>query len=223
MLIPTHLGRLRVRRPMCICTAARSSSKMLALAKARLAIRRLSLSSFLASTSFTFTQLRKFSIVFPKTLLFMSLNRSFSKSLVAFFRSSCVHPYIGLHPGALPEEEDHVNFREDACPTTGKIAGCDSGAHSVPYCGGLGPASQPRSAPPQRLEGRAGSRIFTPSEPPCAPVPVGMHCTRREALVSTPQVNLKDVALWVVSLVVAHSCCEFMEVCLLHPMKAACW
>ena len=46
------------------------------------------LSSSFERTSFTSTHFRRFSMVFPKTELFINLYRSFSKSLAAFFRSS---------------------------------------------------------------------------------------------------------------------------------------
>ena len=68
--------------------SARSSSKILARANAGLAMRRLSLSSSFERTSFTSTRYRRFSMVFPKTELFINLYRSFSESLAAFFRSS---------------------------------------------------------------------------------------------------------------------------------------
>ena len=63
---------------------ARASSKMFALAKDGLARRRRSLSSSCERTSLTSTRFRRFSMVLPKT----ELLRSFSKALVACFRSS---------------------------------------------------------------------------------------------------------------------------------------
>ena len=53
--------------------AARLSSIILALAKAGLATKRFSLTFSSACTSWTMTRFRRFSIVFPKTELFMSL------------------------------------------------------------------------------------------------------------------------------------------------------
>ena len=52
---------------------ARSSSKILARANAGPAMRRLSLSSSFERTSFTSTRFRRFSMVFPKIELFISL------------------------------------------------------------------------------------------------------------------------------------------------------
>ena len=88
MLIPTNTWRLSTRLLLWIWIAAKSSSKILARANAGLAMRRLSLSSSCKRTSFTSTRFRRFSMVFPKTELFMILYRSFLKSLVALFQSS---------------------------------------------------------------------------------------------------------------------------------------
>ena len=57
-------------------------------------------------------------------------------------------------------------------------ADSDSETHSGPCYGGLGPASQPLSAPPQRLGGYADILTSIFSEPPCAPVPADTHCAR---------------------------------------------
>ena len=65
-------------------------------------------------------------------------------------------------------------------------ADSDSEAHSVPCYGGLGPASQPLLAPPQRRGGCADTPTSTPSEPPCAPVPADMNCARRVGPLGTP-------------------------------------
>ena len=65
------------------------------------------------------------------------------------------------------------------------VADSDSEAHSGLCYEGLGPASQPLLAPPQRRGGCADTPTSTPSEPPCAPVPADMNCARR---VGPPQV-----------------------------------
>ena len=46
-------------------------------------------SGFTSFTSLTFTRFLRFSIVFPKTELFISLKKSFSKSLAAFYAFRC--------------------------------------------------------------------------------------------------------------------------------------
>ena len=46
-------------------------------------------------------------------------------------------------------------LRSDECPEACIAADSDSEAHSGPCYGGLGPASQPLSAPPQRPGGCA--------------------------------------------------------------------
>ena len=76
--------------------------------------------------------------------------------------------------------------QSDASPETGTAADSDNEAHSGPCCGGLGPASQPLLAPPQRRGGRADSPTSTPSELPCAPVPADMNRARRVGLLGTP-------------------------------------
>ena len=73
----------------------------------------------------------------------------------------------------------------DACPETCIAEDSDSEAHSGPCYGGLGPASQPLSVPPQRLGGCADTLISIFSEPPCAPVPADMHCARCVGLLGT--------------------------------------
>ena len=80
----------------------------------------------------------------------------------------------------------HINsLCSDACPETCIAADSDSEAHSGPCNGGLGPASQRLSAPPQRLGGYADILTAIFSEPPCAPVPADMHCSRCVGLLGT--------------------------------------
>ena len=74
----------------------------------------------------------------------------------------------------------------DTCPETCKAADSDSEAHSDPCYGGLGPASQPLSAPPQRQGGFADTLTSIFSEPACAPVPADMHCARCVGFLGTP-------------------------------------
>ena len=61
--------------------AARSSEKMRKESKAGEAVSLMSL--FGLVTSLTFTRFRRFSIVLPNTALFISLKKSFSKTLEA--------------------------------------------------------------------------------------------------------------------------------------------
>ena len=64
-----------------------------------------SLSSFFLSvTSLTSTRLHRFSISFPKTLLFISLKKSFSNEFFAFFRFSVLKSMYCLSQG------DWLNF-----------------------------------------------------------------------------------------------------------------
>ena len=85
-----------------IWNVARSSSKMFALAKAGLAIRRLSLSSLLAKV---FHRLSKDTVVHDLVEVLLKVAGS-------PFSELCVHSDVGFHPGALPEAEDPVNLRE---------------------------------------------------------------------------------------------------------------
>ena len=105
--MPTYTGRLRTRWLLWTWIAARSSSKVLALAKAWLAIRRLSLSSSFARDSFTSMHLRRFSKDTVVHELVGVLEVAGSP-----FLELCVHPDIGLQPGALPEAEGAVDLRE---------------------------------------------------------------------------------------------------------------
>ena len=164
------------RRLLWTWIDAKPSSKILARANAGLPMRRLSLSSSCERTSSTSTRFRKFSMVFLKTEFF-NLYRSFSKSLAAFFRSSSSKGFGGT--GGLD------GLWSDACPETCIAADSDSEAHGGPYYGGLGPASQPLSAPPQRLGGCADALTSIFSESPCAPVPADMHCARCVGLLGT--------------------------------------
>ena len=76
-------------------------------------------------------------------------------------------------------------------------ADSDSEAHSGPCYGGLGPASQPLSAPPQSLGGCADTLTSIFSKSPCAPVPADMHCARCVSLLGTP-------GLWIVCWVICN-------------------
>ena len=76
--------------------------------------------------------------------------------------------------------------RSDAGPETDTAADSDSVAHSGSCCGGLGPASQPLLAPPQRRGGCADTPTSTPSEQPYAQVPADMNCARRVSPLGTP-------------------------------------
>ena len=150
MLMPPHSGRLSTRLLLWTWTAARSSSKILSRANAGLAMRRLSFPSSFKRTSFTSTRFGRFSMVFPKTELFINLYRYFSKSLAAFLRSSV---FIRMY--GFGRTGGRNGLWSDACPETCIAADSDSEAHSGPCYGGLGPASQPLAAPPQRLGGFA--------------------------------------------------------------------
>ena len=152
MLMPTYTGRLCTRLLLWTWIAARSSSKILVRANAGLAMRRLNLSSSFERTSFTSTRFRRFSMVFPKTELFINLCRSFSKSQAAFFRSSVFIRMYGPSKG-FGQTGGRDGLWSDPCPETCIAADSDSEAHSGPYYGGLGPASQPLSVPPQRQGG----------------------------------------------------------------------
>ena len=124
-------------------------------------------------------------MVFPKTELFINLYRSFSKSLAAFFRSSVFILMYGSIQG-LWSTDGRDGLWSDACPETCIAADSDSEAHSRPCYGGLGPASQPLSAPPQRQGGCADTLTSIFSEPPCAPVPADINCARCVDLLATP-------------------------------------
>ena len=80
----------------------------------------------------------------------------------------------------------HDEPQPDACPGTCIAADSYREAHSGHCYGGSGPASQPLSAPPQRLGGCVDTLTSTFSEPPCALVPTDMHCVRRVGLLGTP-------------------------------------
>ena len=80
----------------------------------------------------------------------------------------------------------HDGFWSDVCPETCIAADIDSEAHSGPCYRGLGTASQPLSAPPQRSGGCADTLTSIFSKPPCAPVPADMHCARCVGLLGTP-------------------------------------
>ena len=107
---PVYTGRLRTRRLLCISIPARSSSKILALAKVGLANRRRSLSSLFVRTSFD-----------PLAKVLYSLSEhEVGQEIVevplevagSLFPELCVHPDVGLHPGALTEAEGPVSLRE---------------------------------------------------------------------------------------------------------------
>ena len=75
----------------------------------------------------------------------------------------------------------------DACSEMCIAVDSDSVAHSGRPCyGGLGPASQSLSAPPQSPGGCADTLTSIFSEPPCNPVPADIHCARCVGLLGTP-------------------------------------
>ena len=80
---PTTMGRFRYNFVFFMLIAARSSEKMRKISKDGEAVSLESL--FGLVTSLIFTRFGRFSIVFPKTALFISLKKSFSKSLEACF------------------------------------------------------------------------------------------------------------------------------------------
>ena len=149
MLMPTYTGRLSTRLLLWTWIAARSSPKILARANAGLAMRRRSLSSSFERTSFTSIRFRRFSMVFPKTELFINLYTSFRwrPSSGALYSSGCMAPSKGFG-----QTGGRDGLWSDACPEACIAADSISEAHSGHCYGGLGPASQPLSAPPQRPE-----------------------------------------------------------------------
>ena len=74
----------------------------------------------------------------------------------------------------------------DARPETCIAANSDNEAHSGPCYGGMEPAFQPQSAPPQHLGGYSDTLTSIFSEPPCAPAPADMHCACCLGLLGTP-------------------------------------
>ena len=101
MHIPTYAGLFRVSISLILCTAIRFSLNILELTYVDFDV---SLSSFFSLvTSLTSTLFLKFSIVFPKTLLFVSLKKSFSKVFLACFLFFGVEVNILLKPRGLIE------------------------------------------------------------------------------------------------------------------------
>ena len=87
MYIPTYAGLFRVNVSLILCTAIRFLLNILELTYVGFDV---SLSSFFSLvTSLTSTLLCKFSIVFPKTLLFISLKESFPNEFWHAFVSQC--------------------------------------------------------------------------------------------------------------------------------------
>ena len=149
MLMSTYTGRLSTSLLLLTWIADRSSSKILARANAGLAMRRLSFlphsnspaSHQPASAGFPWSS-RRPSCSSTCIGLSQSRWRPYSGAL---YSSGCTEPSkvfgrTGLRDGLL----------SDACPETCIAADSDSKAHSGPCYGGLGPASQPLSVPPQR-------------------------------------------------------------------------
>ena len=97
MHIPTYAGLFRVSVSLILCTAIKFSLDILLLTKVGFEV---SLSSFFSLvTSLTSTRLRKFSIVLPKTLLFISLKKSFSNEFLACFLFSVLKSMYCLSQG----------------------------------------------------------------------------------------------------------------------------
>ena len=93
--MPACLGLINVS--FTLCTAIRFSLNILLLAKVDFEV---SLSSFFSLvTSLTSTHFHKFSIGFPKTLLFISLKKSFSNEVLACFRFSVLKSIYCLSQG----------------------------------------------------------------------------------------------------------------------------
>ena len=108
MLIPTNTGRLSSRRLLWTWITAKSSSKILARANAGLAMRRLSLSSSFERTSFTSTRIRRFSMVFPKTELFINVE-VLLEDAGGLLPELSIHPDVWLHPRSLVESKGAVD------------------------------------------------------------------------------------------------------------------
>ena len=102
-------------------------------------------------------------------------------SFGALYSSGCMAPSKGF--GQTGGRE---GLWSDACPESCIAGDSDSEAHSGPCYGGLGPASQPLSAPPQRPGGCADTLTSIFSKPPCALVTADMHCSRCVGLLGTP-------------------------------------
>ena len=150
MLMPTYTGQLSIRLLLWTWIAASSSSKILARANAGLAMRRLSWSSSFERTSFTSTRFHRFSMVFPScssTCISPSQSR-WRPSSEALYSSGCMAPSKGFG-----QTGGRDGLWSDACPETCIAADSDSKAHSGPCYGGLGPASQLLSEPPQHPNG----------------------------------------------------------------------
>ena len=99
MHLPTYAGLFKVNVSLTLCTAIRSSLNILELTYVGFEV---SLSSFFSLvTSLTSTLLRKFSIVFPKTILFISLKKSFSNEFLACFHFSVLKSIYCLSQGDL--------------------------------------------------------------------------------------------------------------------------
>ena len=97
MHIPTYAGLFRVNVSLTLCAAIRFSLNILELTWVGFAV---SLSSFFSLvTSLTLTRLHKFSIVLPKTLLFISLKKSFSNEFLACFHFSVLKSIYCLSQG----------------------------------------------------------------------------------------------------------------------------
>ena len=88
--IPTYAGLFRVNVSLTLCTAIRFSLNILLLTKVGFEV-----------TSLMSTRLRKFSIVFPKTLLFISLKKSFLNEFLACFRFSVFEVDVLLKPKGI--------------------------------------------------------------------------------------------------------------------------
>ena len=101
MHIPIYAGLFRVSVSLILCTAIRFSLNILELTYVGFDV---SLSSFFSLiTSLTSTLFLRFSIVLPKTELFMSLKKSFSKVFFSMLPFFGVEVNILLKPRALIE------------------------------------------------------------------------------------------------------------------------
>ena len=97
MHIPTYAGLFRVRVSLILCTAIRFSLNILEITYVGFDV---SLSSFFSLvTSLTSTLFLRFSIVLPKTELFMSLKKSFTKVFLACFLFSVLKSIYCLSQG----------------------------------------------------------------------------------------------------------------------------
>ena len=81
MHIPRYAERLRTSVSLILCTATRFSLKILLLMY--VGLEDIFNSLFLSVTNLTSTRFLRFSIVFPKTELFINLKKSFSKAFLA--------------------------------------------------------------------------------------------------------------------------------------------